>query len=100
MPRNVRAGDVIEIKTLITHPMETGFRRDALGQVIPRNILTRFECRYGDRVVFETAFEPGIAANPYLSFSLRADESATLTFRWTDQRGAVTEETRELEVGA
>ncbi len=98
IPASARADEVIEIKTLITHPMETGFRRDALGQVIPRDILTEFECRYRDRVVFRTTFHPGVAANPYLSFFARADLSGEFSFRWTDQHGESTVETRHLKV--
>ena len=43
-PAKARKGEVIEIKTLINHVMETGFRRDTVGQAIPRDIITRFTC--------------------------------------------------------
>ena len=64
VPDAVPAGEPFEVKTLITHPMETGFRRDAMGQAIPRNIITRFECRFSGRALFTAELNTGIAANP------------------------------------
>ena len=100
IPKSATPGEIIEIKTLITHPMETGFRRDTMGEAIPRNILTSFECRYRDRRVFATRFHPGVAANPYLSFFARADSSGTFEFTWTDQHGVTILEPRELVVAS
>jgi sulfur-oxidizing protein SoxZ len=78
--------------------MESGFRRDSSGAQIPRNILTEFVCLYNGRQAFRAELHPAIAANPFLAFHLRADVSGTLEFRWTDQRGEVTTETRNLVV--
>lgn len=78
--------------------METGFRRDAVGTAIPRNILTDFECLYNKRPVFRAKFHPAISANPFLAFHVRADQSGTLTFRWLDQHGAETIVSRDLVV--
>ncbi|MEM9623375.1 MAG: thiosulfate oxidation carrier complex protein SoxZ [Pseudomonadota bacterium] len=100
IPRNVTAGDVIEIKTLITHPMETGFRVDSLGVRIPRNILTHFSVTFADQVVFEAELQPGIAANPYISFHLKAERGGTLTFTWRGQNDFSVTETRELAVAS
>ena len=98
VPRDVASGDVIEIKTLITHPMETGFRVDSLGVKIPRNILTQFEVKLDEGVVFQAELQPGIAANPYISFFLKAESSGLLTFTWLGQNGFSLVETRELDV--
>ena len=98
VPSRAARGDVITIKTLVSHPMETGFRRDALGSRIPRNILTEFECLLDGEPVFRAHFHPAVAANPYLAFHLRAQRSGTLLFRWVDQQGQETVATRELEV--
>ena len=98
IPPKAANGEVITVKTLISHPMETGFRRDAVGATIPRNILTEFECLYNERLVFRAKFHPAIAANPFLSFHVRAERSGTLTFRWRDQHGAETVVSRELVV--
>lgn len=98
IPATAPAGAAIEIKTLISHPMESGFRRDARGEAIARNILTRFECHYNDRLVFGCDLQPGMAANPFIRFSARIDVSGTFRFRWVDQHGAETIETRDLSV--
>ena len=78
--------------------METGFRRDALGSPIPRNILTDFECRLDDAVVFRARLHPAVAANPFIAFHLRAERGGTLRFLWRDQHGEETVLTRELTV--
>jgi sulfur-oxidizing protein SoxZ len=98
VPAVAAPGEVITIKTLVSHPMETGYRRDRMGVRIPRNILTEFECRLDDELVFRADFEPAVSANPYLAFHLRATRSGTLWFRWRDQNGEVTTERRELQV--
>ncbi|MEE4360971.1 MAG: thiosulfate oxidation carrier complex protein SoxZ [Pseudomonadales bacterium] len=98
IPSQAKVGEIIEIRTLIQHPMETGFRRDEYGRAIPRDILERFSCLYNGEIVFEATLFPAVTANPYLTFCTRATESGTLVFRWTDQRGEVFEETADLEV--
>lgn len=98
-PDRASPGEVIEIKTLIRHRMESGFRRDSRGQLVPRDILTEFSCRYNGREVFRAELFPAVAANPYLAFFLVAGESGTLEFRWTDQHGEVFSDSRELTVG-
>ena len=97
-PDRAAAGEVIAIRTLISHPMESGFRRDATGQVIARDILVRFECRFESELVFAADLAPGTAANPYLSFHFRAERSGRLRFLWRDQAGAETREQHALVV--
>ena len=72
VPREARRGDSIEVRIVIQHPMETGFRYDSLGRQTPRNVIHRFECRYGGVEVFRASMGAGIAANPYLRFFVRA----------------------------
>jgi sulfur-oxidizing protein SoxZ len=91
-------GDVIEIKTLIQHPMETGFRRDLEGKTIPVHIIDRFVCTYNGEEVFRADLHPSIAANPYLSFHTVATESGRLEFTWHDDDGSVYRESAEIEV--
>ncbi|MEO0344935.1 MAG: thiosulfate oxidation carrier complex protein SoxZ [Pseudomonadota bacterium] len=97
-PDHATAGEVIRIRTLIGHPMESGFRRDATGQAIARDILVRFECRFESALVFAADLAPGTAANPYLSFHFRAERSGTLAFVWRDQNGAETRDQHALVV--
>lgn len=98
LPAAASRGEVITIKTLVSHPMETGFRRDAIGRAIPRNILTDFECRLDEELVFRAHFHPAVAANPFLAFPLRAERSGTLWFLWRDQHGEETLLSRDLVV--
>jgi sulfur-oxidizing protein SoxZ len=95
VPRKARRGDVIEIKTLISHQMETGFRHGTNGRMIPRDIITSFTCRYNGEEIFSTLLYPAIAANPFMTFYAVASESGTLTFTWEGDNGfAVTEEAK------
>ena len=98
VPEPAAAGAVITVRTLIAHPMESGFRGDARGQRLPRNIIERFECRLDDMLVFACDLQPGIAANPFIEFALRADRSGTLHFLWRDQHGNEQRAQRDLVV--
>ena len=97
-PKQAAAGEVVRIKTLVSHPMETGFRRDSRGEPIPRNILVRFRCWYDERLVVDIDLHPAVSANPYFAFDLRADRSAELRFEWVDQSGLTTEQRRAFDV--
>ncbi len=98
IPEEVRAGEPFEVKTLITHPMETGRRPDAFGNPIAQNLITTFSCHLDGQLVFQADLDTGIAANPYLSFFVSAERNGTLEFRWSGQRGFDVRETRTLRV--
>ena len=98
VPATAAPGEVVQIRTIASHPMESGFRRDVRGDIIPQDILVSFVCRYNGAEVFRTDFFPGTAANPYLTFFLIAETSGPIEFQWTDQHGTVTTEQRTLEV--
>jgi sulfur-oxidizing protein SoxZ len=87
VPQSAKRGEIIEIRTLAGHDMETGFRRTQLGQLIPRDIVTRFECLYNGVEVYRVELHPAISANPLISFTTVAVESGTLEFRWTGDNG-------------
>jgi sulfur-oxidizing protein SoxZ len=97
-PGQASPGEIIELKAMIRHPMETGYRRDRYGKPIPRDILKRFECRYNDELVFAAEFFPAVAADPFLTFYTRATSSGTLEFKWIGQDGSIAAETVGLEV--
>jgi sulfur-oxidizing protein SoxZ len=98
VPATPKRGEVIEIKTLIRHHMETGFRGDASGAIVPRDIIHTFACTYNGTEIFRAELFPAIAANPYLSFFTVATESGTLAFSWTDDRGETQAETVPITV--
>ena len=95
VPKKAKRGQVIEIKTLISHVMESGFRHGTNGKDIPRDIITSFSCKYNGEEIFATQLYPAIAANPFITFHTVATESGTLAFRWIGDNGFdVTEEAK------
>jgi len=97
-PKKATKGEIIELKAMIQHKMETGYRRDRYGRQIPRDILRRFECIYNDEVVFRAQFFPAVAANPILTFHTVATESGSLVFKWVDETGIEAFDKVDLEV--
>jgi sulfur-oxidizing protein SoxZ len=98
LPPTAKRGEVIEIRTLAAHPMESGFRRTQDGEVIPRDIITRLTCTYNGVEVFRADLHPALAANPLIMFSTVATESGTLEFRWTGDHGYEATHTAQLTV--
>jgi sulfur-oxidizing protein SoxY len=98
VPERVAPGEIFPVRTIISHPMETGLRHDASGLLIPVRIAESFVCRAGARTLFSAKLEPAIAANPYFAFSLRLPETSELTFEWTDTTGEVYADRARVEV--
>ena len=98
VPATARRGEVIAIRTLIQHTMETGYRPNADGVVAPRDIIRRFRCTYDGAVVFSAEFSPAIAANPFLSFTTVATNSGALEMTWEGDNGFAQTETRSITV--
>ncbi len=84
VPATAKKGEVVEVKTLITHPMESGQRKGADGKLVPRMIVNSLKVTYNGKPVLDVTMEPAVAANPYMAFFLRVEESGTLKFTWTD----------------
>jgi sulfur-oxidizing protein SoxZ len=97
-PATAKRGEVIELRSLIAHPMETGFRPGADGLLLPRNLITRFSCRYNGELVFSADLHAAMAANPYIAFFTTATESGTLSFRWEGDHGFSQTETVAISV--
>ncbi len=87
VPKQAKRGEIVEIKTLISHKMETGFRHNTVGMLIPRDIITTLVVTYNDAEIFRAELSPAIAANPFLTFHTIAIESGTITFRWSGDNG-------------
>ena len=87
VPARAKRGEIIEIKTLMSHIMETGYRRTASGALVPRDIITSFSCRYNGVEIFRADLFPAIAANPFMSFFTVATESGKFDFEWTGDKG-------------
>ena len=90
---------MIEIKTLISHKMESGLRKDKkTGELIPRSIINKFACSFDGQQVFASDWHPAISANPYMSFMFKAEKSGTFLFEWTDDDGSVYSKEKKLKV--
>jgi len=101
IPPNITRGEIIDIRVLIQHPMETGYRRGSDGAMLARNLIRQFNCEFAldnknRTVIFSATLHAAIAANPYLSFPFRADNSGTLFFNWAGDNGFTQTETRAL----
>lgn len=98
VPAKAKRGEVVELKTLISHPMESGYRVGPNGVLIPRDIITLFTCAYNGEEIFRAELSPAIAANPFIAFFTIATESGTLTFQWSGDNGFSTTETAAITV--
>ena len=98
VPAKAAKGEIIEIKTLISHPMETGFRVTFNGTLIPRDIINTFRATYNGIEIFAAELSSAMAANPFITFTTLATESGTLEFHWTGDNGFSVTETATLVV--
>lgn len=98
VPASARRGEIVEIKALVAHEMETGFRRTQTGALIPRNIITNFVCTYNGVEIFRAEFYSAVSANPYLAFSTRATDSGSIACTWTGDNGYALTESAAITV--
>ncbi|HJP20700.1 MAG TPA: thiosulfate oxidation carrier complex protein SoxZ [Alphaproteobacteria bacterium] len=98
VPKKAKKGEIITVKSLIKHAMETGQRSGKDGKKVPRLIVNNLVCTYNGKEVFKADWWPAIAANPYLAFNLRAQESGTIELSWTDDSGKTVKKSAEMEV--
>jgi len=97
-PKTARKGELVEIKALILHPMETGFRSGTNGRIIPRNIIERFTATWNGRPLIDMNMSPAIAANPFVAFCAVASESGRVVLRWSGDNGFQVEESIAIAV--
>ena len=98
VPKTAKKGEVVEIKTLLPHIMESGQRKDKDGKTIPRKIINKFVAEFNGKPVFSANIEPAIAANPSMQFFAKVDESGTFKFTWVDDDGTVTTTEEKITV--
>jgi sulfur-oxidizing protein SoxZ len=98
LPKTAAKGEVLEIKTLITHPMESGRRKDSDGKTAPRHIINKFACKYNGKQVFAADLFPSMSANPYIVFNVKIEESGEFEFFWTDDDGSVYADKKKIDV--
>ena len=98
VPKTATKDEVITIKTLISHPMESGQRKDKDGNLIPRSIINRFTAEFNGQLVLDTTLEPAISTNPYLEFDAKVPETGEFKFTWYDDDGSVYEDLQKIDV--
>lgn len=98
VPKTATKDEVITIKTLISHPMESGQRKDKDGKIVPRSIINRFTAEFNGEVVVDAALEPAISTNPYIEFDAKVPASGEFKFTWYDDDGSVYEDAHKIEV--
>jgi len=98
VPKSAAAGEVVTIKTLISHPMESGQRKDKDGNLIPRSIINRFTCDFNGSNVIDVTLDPAISTNPYFEFEAKVDAAGEFKFTWYDDDGSVYEDSKTIEV--
>jgi sulfur-oxidizing protein SoxZ len=96
--KDVRKGETVGVKTLVSHVMETGFRKDAGGKPIPRMIINSFTCEFNGKFVFGCDLESAVSANPYFEFKFKPTESGTLKFTWIDDESVRVEASETITV--
>lgn len=98
VPARAKRGEIIEIRTLVAHVMETGYRRTQLGELVPRDIIRGFVCTYNGEEIFRAELHPAIAANPLITFTTVATESGTIEFKWSGDKGFTATTSAQISV--
>ncbi|SHE75049.1 sulfur compound chelating protein SoxZ [Ruegeria intermedia] len=98
VPKTATAGEAVTIKSLISHKMESGQRKDKEGNVIPRSIINRFTCEFNGQMVIDVTLEPAISTNPYFQFEATVPEAGEFVFTWYDDDGSVYDTKKKIEV--
>jgi sulfur-oxidizing protein SoxZ len=98
VPSTAKAGEALTIKTLISHPMESGQRKNKAGDLIPRKIINKFVATFNGETAFSMDLLPAVAANPYIEFAVVLPESGTMRFEWTDDDGTVYDTEKKITV--
>lgn len=99
VPKSAAAGEAVTIKTLISHKMESGQRKDDAGNPIPRSIINRFTCDFNGQNVIDVKLEPAISTNPFFEFEAVVPEAGEFAFTWYDDDGSVYEESKQIAIG-
>jgi len=99
VPKSAAAGEAVTIKTLISHKMESGQRKDSDGNLIPRSIINRFTCDFNGANVIDVTLEPAISTNPYFEFEAKVDAAGEFKFTWYDDDGSVYEDAKSIAIG-
>ena len=98
VPKEASFDEIIEIKTLIRHPMHSGRMKDADGKTVPRQIINAFNVKFNGKEIFKMKLEPSISTNPYIAFPFKVKETGTFEFEWIDDNGEKYTMSKNMEV--
>jgi sulfur-oxidizing protein SoxZ len=98
VPKTAEVDEIIEIKTLIRHPMHSGRVIDGDGYTIPRQIITSFEAKFNGETIFSVEIKPSVSANPFITFPFKVTEAGTFEFIWTEDTGEVFNLSKKMKV--
>jgi sulfur-oxidizing protein SoxZ len=98
LPKTASKDEIVTLKTLISHDMESGQRKDSSGKIIPRKIINKFTCEFNGKPVFSCDIEPAVSANPYIEFTTKVPESGTFKFSWLDDDGSIYTDEQQIKV--
>jgi sulfur-oxidizing protein SoxZ len=98
VPREASVGEIVSVRALVSHVMESGQRRNDAGELIPRSIINRFVCDFNGVNVIDVTIEPSISTNPYFQFDAVVNESGSFAFTWYDDDGSIYEESADIAV--
>ena len=98
MPKTAKKGEIVPIRVIVQHDMESGFRHTERGVQVPRDIIRDFICTYDGVDVFRAELHPAVGANPTFSFFTVATQSGTLEFKWTGDHGYTSSVSSQLVV--
>lgn len=98
VPKSAKAGEVVTIKALISHTMESGQRKDKDGKLIPRSIINRFTCELNGENIVDVTIEPAVSTNPYFEFDAKVAAAGEFKFTWYDDDGAIYEDAKPIAI--
>lgn len=99
VPKTAAVGEIVTIKALINHPMESGQRKNSeTGETIPRMVVHTFEVTFNGKNVVTFYPEGAVSQNPFFEFVMKVPEAGEVAFKWTDDEGSVYETTAPIAI--
>ena len=98
VPKEAESGEIIEVKTLLRHPMNSGRMKDAEGNIIPLKIINKFAAKFNEKLIFSVDIEPSVSSNPYIVFPFKVMNSGTFEFLWEEDTGEIYTLKKEISV--
>jgi len=99
VPKMARVGEIVEIKSMIGHKMESGRRKNKkTGKLIPRKIINALKVTFNGKPVFSATLHPSVSANPYFAFDFKVPGAGEMEFTWTEDGGRTITAKRSIKI--